>query len=338
MTQWKRTLAWLAVTAMTIAALSGCYLLPQEEEVLQPPLLTPVEVEYQTVEVELADIESVITAQGLVVPAKRYDLFFEESGGRISAFPATYGAIVKEGDVLIQLDAEDLEFEMQKQEIYYERNKYNYDKAMKSRNKEVRQSAQWDWDLFEMDYNRMKERLEKSTIKSPIDGQVIYVASANVGDQVGTHSTMVSVADVTQLYVGVSGESATKFTTGMEVELKYNQQVYKGIVVQTPRDKPNKINSAMAEDTTFIQVVDAPDNAIENGARLGAECVVRLVQARRENTIVLSRNLVSSYNGRSYVKVLEDGLKVERDVEIGMANSTQYEILSGLEVGEKVIK
>ena len=334
MAKWRKAVSWMAVAIMTVAALSGCYLLPQEEEVLEPPLLTPVEVEYQTVTVELGTIESVITAQGMIVPAKRFDLYYTYEGGRVASFPAEYGAQVKEGDVLIELETEDLKFEMEKMEIQYERQKAAYDKAMKSGSSTTRRNAQWDWDLFMLDYNRIQEQLERATITSPIDGQVIYLAAVDVGDEVTTYSTLVTVADVSKLYVGVTGDSAMDFTTGMEVEVNYNKETYTGVVVQTPRDTPDKINSASAETTTFIEIQNMPEGIF----KLGNEVTVRLVEARRENTIVLSRNLVSSYNGRNYVKVLEDGLKVERDVEIGMSNSTQYEILSGLEVGDLVIK
>jgi hypothetical protein len=50
------------------------------------------------------------------------------------------------------------------------------------------------------------------------------------------------------------------------------------------------------------------------------------------------KTLIKNYSGRNYVVLLEDGMRVERDVEIGLETGTDVEIVSGLEPGEQVIK
>ena len=42
-------------------------------------------------------------------------------------------------------------------------------------------------------------------------------------------------------------------------------------------------------------------------------------------------------SGRRYVNVLEDGVRVEKDVEIGLQTDTEAEIINGLEEGDLVI-
>ena len=66
-----------------------------------------------------------------------------------------------------------------------------------------------------------------------------------------------------------------------------------------------------------------------------------MVANSREDVLTIPTNVLREYNGRTYVQVLQDGVKMEKDVVVGlkgtMDNSTVYEIVSGLEEGEQVI-
>ena len=42
-------------------------------------------------------------------------------------------------------------------------------------------------------------------------------------------------------------------------------------------------------------------------------------------------------SGRRYVNVLEDGVRVEKDVEIGLMTDTEAEIIKGIDEGDLVI-
>jgi hypothetical protein len=42
--------------------------------------------------------------------------------------------------------------------------------------------------------------------------------------------------------------------------------------------------------------------------------------------------------GRLYVKVVQDEVITERDVELGIESAVEYEIKSGLAAGEKVLR
>jgi len=43
------------------------------------------------------------------------------------------------------------------------------------------------------------------------------------------------------------------------------------------------------------------------------------------------------FMGQSFVHVLEDGIRTERDLDIGITTGTHAEVLSGLEEGELLI-
>ena len=70
---------------------------------------------------------------------------------------------------------------------------------------------------------------------------------------------------------------------------------------------------------------------------LGKSVSVELILQKREDVILVPRNVVSMYSGESYVQVLEDGIKKERVIETGIKNAAYIEVINGLSEGEEVI-
>ena len=118
----------------------------------------------------------------------------------------------------------------------------------------------------------------------------------------------------------------------MVVEVKVKNKLCPGRVIMTPLDAPEDASDEERE-RILIEVSDLPEDAVMNDI-----ATVKLVLDSRENAVAIPKDLIHQYSGRSYVYVLEDGLKEERSVELGMQTSTEIEIVKGLEAGELVIK
>ncbi len=82
-----------------------------------------------------------------------------------------------------------------------------------------------------------------------------------------------------------------------------------------------------------IEIIDP----LPEGELLGKTASVELIREKKEDVIVVPRNVVSMYSGESYVQVLENGIKKERIIETGIKNVTSIEVVSGLAEGEEVI-
>ena len=55
------------------------------------------------------------------------------------------------------------------------------------------------------------------------------------------------------------------------------------------------------------------------------------------DNILTNENLIKTLAGREYVQVFKDGEKIEVDVETGITNATEVQILSGLSEGDEVV-
>ena len=93
----------------------------------------------------------------------------------------------------------------------------------------------------------------------------------------------------------------------------------------------------MQLDTSVAYAVFKVDNVPEGLFTLGRECTVSVITNSRYNVLTIPANVLHEYGDRTYVLVLQDGVKVERDIVVGLKANNMYEVISGLEEGEEVI-
>ena len=122
-----------------------------------------------------------------------------------------------------------------------------------------------------------------------------------------------------------------EFELGRLVEVRIDDEACQGRVVMTPGSLPYDADESL-RDKIRIEVDDLPP-----GVDIGTTARISYVVDRKENVLVLPRRLVMRYGTRRYVRVLADGLKQERDVQIGLETPTEVEIVKGLEEGDLAI-
>ena len=192
--------------------------------------------------------------------------------------------------------------------------------------------AQYDVELAKLSLENLQRELEESRLTADMAGHVVYLDyNVREGDYINAYQPLVRIADPNKLQLQISGAKSSDFKLGMEADVIINKKSYQGTVVMTPADMPHDTPEEL-RDVVHIDVPDLPE-----GVKMGDHAQISLILDRREDVIVLPRNLVRNYMGRRYVLVLEDGLKKERDVEIGLETPTETEIMKGLEEGELII-
>ncbi len=192
---------------------------------------------------------------------------------------------------------------------------------------------QIDLKVAQLELNDLYDAFSKAVITSPISGRVIFVDdNLAVGDYVNAQKIFITVADTSDLLFEYTGSNAANIKMGMEATLNVDGKDYTATVVQTPSSVPAEEYEAY-KDTVQFRIEEMPEN-LTTGRRANYEIILE----EKKDVVVAPKNAITKYLGGYYASVMnEDGLRSERDVEVGIESATHYEILSGLEEGDVLI-
>ena len=164
----KRILRFAALTLAVLSitsTLSGCYFLPKEEEILEPPLKEPEAVTYKTHTVTEGVLERYLSGTGRVESTESEVLYYQSVSGRLKSINVKSGAEVKAGDLLVELDVGDLEYTIYKQEKAVRQAELTLEIAKKVEDPDpvALERAQINYDLAARDLENSRAQLTKTS-------------------------------------------------------------------------------------------------------------------------------------------------------------------------------
>lgn len=174
------------------------------------------------------------------------------------------------------------------------------------------------------------QRIDNLNIKANIDGELglldlVLGQSVGTGEKIGQINDLSNykiVAQIDEHYIDrvINGLSATFERQGVT----YGAQVRKVY----PEVREGKFQA------DFKLVGERPDNI-----RTGQTYYLNLELGQPEEAIIISKGTFFQKTGGAWIYVLtEDGTQaVRREIKIGRQNPQYYEVLEGLEPGEKVV-
>lgn len=335
-----------AVSAIMCLSAGGCYLLPDEEEVLDAPTVKASDVTYSTVTAKKKDLEKKIVATGTVTAENQYTLSYEKQSGTVSKFYVKAGDKVKKGDVICDLDTYDLDYQIEEKQLYLEKAKLNVDIIYEGGGSQAEiDSAYVDVQLLEKELEKLQAQKEDSSLKSPIDGVVSSLSDVRAGDNVNPGQTIATVIDTSALYIAIQPDDLTQYDIDTEVRIRIGEDYYDGVVFMTPKkladyqaeqkEDHNNVDDTGIDyqaDTIYVRFKDtAPAEAV------GQLADTILVLDSVKDAIVISNNLIKKVDGTKVVYVLKNGEKTAVEVETGLSTGSQTEIISGLNEGDEIV-
>ncbi|NCC49131.1 MAG: efflux RND transporter periplasmic adaptor subunit [Clostridia bacterium] len=313
--------------------LTGCQFLPREEEPLAPPLMQPATIEYRTRPVERGDLIEQVRMSGAFVPETQQALSFEKQGGRLKAIHVRIGELVEADQLLMELDSEQLETQIAMTRLDVERAEINLAQAKQSGDRYTVRRAEIDHEQQVMRLADMEKQLEATRIYAPFAGQVTYLSSALIGEYVNAYQLMVKVADLNRLVIVTTSSDANSLPIGATVDIEYDKKTIQAEVIANPGSLYNDPDENMRK----AAIMHLPGDQIPEDVKAGVSVRITYVLQQRDDVLVVPRSYINLMSGRRYVNVLEDGIRVEKDVEIGLTTDTEAEIIKGLAEGDLVI-
>ncbi len=346
--KFSRTVSALLAASMLAASLSGCYFLPQEEELLEAPVVKENEVSYTTTEATLRDIAYQVLTPGNIASGTEYDAKFIGTGGNILGVYVSAGESVEQGQLLAEFDTYELDQQIAIKEMEVRREQLEYDIAVEEhRSENVKQKELLDVQLMQNELDKLYEEKESAKLYSGVTGTVSYVMTCSPGDWVNPGETVVTVIDVTDLYIKINPDKEVgEFLIGRPIQIRYNGEYYDGTIVRNHSGRQwdeaaqGVLTDANGEEVLAEESEDIVvkfNDIIPESSAVGNIADTILVLDSRENVIVISANLVKKVDGIPCVYVFKDNERVKVDVTLGLQSGSLVEITSGLEPGDQVI-
>lgn len=165
-------------------------------------------------------------------------------------------------------------------------------------------------------------------IRSPIAGSVT-ARDAVLGQMVGTDRDIFTIADVSRVWVelAIAPGDLSFAREGQDVRVEAGPQ--KGVA------KIVALSPLIDPETRSAKAIAEIDNA-GNVWRLGDYVNARLMSGEQEADLIVPQAAIQTVNGNKVVFVSEGGGFRARPVTTGRSDSTNVEVLSGLEFGETI--
>lgn len=338
----------LVGVALVMLLTSGCYFLPEEEEVLEAPVVKASEVSYTTTTATLKDIAKQVLTAGTIASGTEYKAKFSSIGGNIKAVYVNAGDIVNEGDLIAEYETFTLDEEIKIKELELQREELEYQIAIeKGESETVKAKELLDVQLMQNELDKLYAEKDATKLYAKVGGTVSYVATLSPGDWVNAGETIATIIDLSDLYVKINPNSETdQFMIGRNITIRYNGEYFDGTIVE------NKSGYMWDEETQSAQldengekvigtksenVIVKFDELIPETSAVGNIADTLLILEKRENVIVISSNLIKSSGGIKYVYVFKDNQKIQANVTVGLESGSLCEITSGLEEGDEII-
>ena len=194
-------------------------------------------------------------------------------------------------------------------------------------------------DLARNSLQSLQDQLEQAQIKAPFDG-VVLSTQGREGEIVDAFTPVVDLADPTSLQIAVelSAQDFGQVQLGQEATIvftAYPADQITGKVVYMPSLEAGSDPQAPATLRTVRLDFTPPAGKV---LELGAMANVQIVTQKKDGVLTLPNGAIRTAGGRTFVSlVTPTGHRQEMDVEVGIANDTDTEIVNGLEEGQKVI-
>ncbi|MCT2536308.1 efflux RND transporter periplasmic adaptor subunit [Aquibacillus koreensis] len=339
--KWKKRYNYVTMvnSFVLVFLLTGCSLLPKEEETLAPPLVEPAEIEYEIAEVTLGEVVKRVSGTANVIPANSESLFYKQSGGRLEQIFVIEGDQVEKGQVLAEVDTGDLSYEIDQMEIEHQKAELRLQQLRaQGADQYAIEIAKLDVEGLTLRLNQYRDQLANAQITSPIDGLITYSADLKSGDYIEAFQPIVEVADTSNvqlIYTAMAANDLDDVKVGMPVSVTLEGDNLEGEVVQTPENVPDDVLSQdpdLYKRSILIRTIESDDTF-----DIGMVAQVEIITSKKDQALYIPKNALRTGYGRNYVQVLVDQTKREKDIEPGIISDTKVEVITGLSEGDQVI-
>lgn len=176
----------------------------------------------------------------------------------------------------------------------------------------------------------IKRRLDNLNIRASVDGELATL-NPEIGEviQYGTRIGTINILDSYKLRVEIDEHYIARVSRGLTGECDFASTPYPGKIIKI---YPEVQNGRFYVDMEFT-------GDIPSQIKIGQTSRIKLELGESKEALLIPRGGFYQSTGGQWVFVIDESgeFAYKRDISIGRQNPRYYEVLAGLEVGEKVI-
>ncbi len=176
----------------------------------------------------------------------------------------------------------------------------------------------------------IKTRLENLNIKAPVNGELATL-NPEIGEVVtyGSRIGTVNILDSYKLRVEIDEHYIARVNRGLVGECDFASTPYRG--------KISKIYPEVQNGRFYVDMIFTEETPPQ--IKIGQTSRIKLELGESKEAILIPRGGFYQSTGGQWVFVIDPTgeFAYRRDISIGRQNPKYYEVLGGLEIGEKVI-
>ncbi len=189
-------------------------------------------------------------------------------------------------------------------------------------------SAQQKFERQQLVVDELERRVEALTIRAPVAG---LVSRLHVDDRqaVNTNDPLITVVDLTayEVEIAIAESYSNEIDPGTEAIISKDGIEYPAHVLSiSPEVEGSRVKGRVAFTGT------AP-----NGLRQNQRVTARLILETRPNVLKVARGPFLEDGAGRVVYVIDDKTALKRSILTGSTSISEVEIVSGLEVGDRII-
>lgn len=183
---------------------------------------------------------------------------------------------------------------------------------------------------MQLNFDKTRERFENLNVKAPIDGQLGTLA-LEIGQNVGSGMNIgkISVLNDYKVMTNIDEHYIDRVRNGLDATLERQDKHFKMGVVKV---YPDVKEGTFKTDLHFVG--EKPENI-----RTGQTYHINLQLGQSDESILIPKGAFYQSTGGQWIYVLSsDGNEAfRRNIKIGKQNPLYYQVIEGLQPGEKVI-
>ncbi len=335
----KKTLITVGVVAVVILLLALPKLNLFKDQAQPAPGQTPGGrggmLSVDALIIKPAPLDNKLNVTGSVLPNESLELKSEMPGKIISIF-FKEGKQVRKGDTLIQMNADEIEAQLEKQKYNRKLNEDNEFRQRKLLEKDAISQEEYDnaqnrLNTTVADIRLLETQLDKSKIQAPFDG-VIGLRFVSEGAYISPSTTIATLYNISpaKIEFAVPGRYSTQVAAGKKIRftIESDLQIYEGEVYAIePRIDPA---------TRTLKMRALAEN--KGGNLLPGQFVkVELILESVSDAILVPTEAVIPEQAGKKVFIADNGKAKEVFIETGIRTANSLEVLSGLKANDTLL-